>query len=209
MRVSPDGSRVAVTIFSDEVLRLEGLGTEVWVSDLVRGTEIRLSRTGRATSPVWTINGLRVCYDGAAEMVCQAADGSSAAEASFKVDGLVHTRGFSHDGTRMVLETQGPKTGSDIAIATLGPPVETRPLLNMPYNETAPAISPDGRWFEELKARLARSSRHVDQPDYILTHAVAGAETERRPRSGEIRLAAADHDGMQVDSILIDQAKFG
>ena len=36
-----------------------------------------------------------------------------------------------------------------------------------------------------------------------------GHKAERRPGSGEIRLAVTKHDGVQVDSILIDQAKFG
>ena len=34
-------------------------------------------------------------------------------------------------------------------------------------------------------------------------------EAEPRPGSGEIWLAMTKHDGMQVDSILIDQAKSG
>src|SRR5262245_51279010 len=34
-------------------------------------------------------------------------------------------------------------------------------------------------------------------------------KAERRPGSGEIWLAVTKHDGVQVDSILIDQAKFG
>src|SRR5258705_6663548 len=34
-------------------------------------------------------------------------------------------------------------------------------------------------------------------------------KAERRPGSGEIWLAMTKHDGVQVDSILIDQAKFG
>src|SRR5262245_38064026 len=34
-------------------------------------------------------------------------------------------------------------------------------------------------------------------------------KAEPRPGSGEIWLAVTKHDGMQVDSILIDQAKFG
>ena len=34
-------------------------------------------------------------------------------------------------------------------------------------------------------------------------------KAERRPRSSEIRLAVTKDDGMQVDSIFIDQAKFG
>ena len=36
-----------------------------------------------------------------------------------------------------------------------------------------------------------------------------GHKAERRPGSGEIRLALTQHDGVQVDSILIDQAKLG
>ena len=34
-------------------------------------------------------------------------------------------------------------------------------------------------------------------------------KAERRPGPGEIWLAVTKHDGVQVDSILIDQAKFG
>ncbi len=34
-------------------------------------------------------------------------------------------------------------------------------------------------------------------------------EAERRPGPGEIGLAVTKHDGVQVDSILIDQAKLG
>ena len=34
-------------------------------------------------------------------------------------------------------------------------------------------------------------------------------EAERRPGPGEIWLAVTEHDGVQVDSILIDQAKCG
>ena len=34
-------------------------------------------------------------------------------------------------------------------------------------------------------------------------------KAERRPGPGEIGLAVTKHDGVQVDSILIDQAKFG
>ena len=36
-----------------------------------------------------------------------------------------------------------------------------------------------------------------------------GHQAEPRPGSGEIWLAVTKHDRVQVDSILIDQAKFG
>src|SRR5215475_10350522 len=57
--------------------------------------------------------------------------------------------------------------------------------------------------------RVARLSRNVGQPDHILANPVISHKAERRPGSGEIWFAVTKHDGMQVDSILIDQAKFG
>src|SRR5205823_1001707 len=65
---------------------------------------------------------------------------------------------------------------------------------------TSPAIS---------IRRVARLSRNVGQPDHILANPITSHKAERRPGSGEIWLAVTKHDGVQVDSILIDQAKFG
>src|SRR5580765_8766986 len=57
--------------------------------------------------------------------------------------------------------------------------------------------------------RVARFSRNVGQPDHILANPVMSHEAERRSGAGEIGFPLAKHDGVQVDSILIDQAKFG
>src|SRR5688572_7245596 len=54
-----------------------------------------------------------------------------------------------------------------------------------------------------------RLSRNVGQPDHILADPIVGHKAERRPGPGEIGLAVTKHHGVQVDSILIDQAKFG
>src|SRR5712671_2403276 len=56
---------------------------------------------------------------------------------------------------------------------------------------------------------VARLSRNVGQPDHILANPINSHKAERRPGSGEIWLAVTKHDGVQIDSILIDQAKFG
>src|SRR5579859_4689888 len=57
--------------------------------------------------------------------------------------------------------------------------------------------------------RVARLSRNVRQPDYIPANAFAGRKAEPRPGAGEERLAMTKHDGMDVESILIDQTKVG
>src|SRR5690349_21648516 len=57
--------------------------------------------------------------------------------------------------------------------------------------------------------RVVRLSRSVGQPNHILANPIISHKAEPRPGSGEIWLAVTKHDGVQVDSILIDQAKFG
>ena len=57
------------------------------------------------------------------------------------------------------------------------------------------------------------ASREIKQErrstDHILANPLMGHKVERRPGSGEIWFAVTEHDGVQVDSILIDRAKFG
>jgi len=55
----------------------------------------------------------------------------------------------------------------------------------------------------------ARSSRNVRQPNHVLANRIAGHKAERRPRGGEEWLAATKHDGVNVESILINKTKVG
>src|ERR687898_408171 len=81
------------------------------------------------------------------------------------------------------------------------PPKRAVPVALVPtQDQTSAAIS---------IRRVARLSRNVGQPDHILANPVMIHKAERRPGSGEIWFAVTKHDGVQVDSILIDQAKFG
>src|SRR5262249_30351158 len=49
----------------------------------------------------------------------------------------------------------------------------------------------------------------VRQPNCVLTNWIAGHKAEWRPRAGEEGLAAAQHDGAEVEAILINKAKVG
>ena len=57
--------------------------------------------------------------------------------------------------------------------------------------------------------RVAKLGRNIGQPDHSLVNPVTSYKAERRPGSSEIWLAVTKDDGMQVDSIFIDQSKFG
>jgi hypothetical protein len=51
--------------------------------------------------------------------------------------------------------------------------------------------------------------RNVRQPNQVLGDEIAGQQVERWPGTGEVWLAAAKHDGMEVDPILIDKPSLG
>src|SRR5882762_5097012 len=57
--------------------------------------------------------------------------------------------------------------------------------------------------------RVPSSCRNVRQPDHVLANSIAGHQAERRPGAGEEGLAATQHDGVEVESILIDKTKIG
>ena len=147
LRVSPDGTRVAVQISSDGSASSR-IGSDIWVWEIARDSLTRLTFSNQATAPIWTPDSRRVCYDSTTDVLfCQAADGSGQAQTMGKLDGLVDARWISPDGTRMLLVTTAPKSRSDIMMATIAPPTEPRPLIQTVAEENGPAISPDGRWL--------------------------------------------------------------
>src|SRR6266566_4036088 len=92
------------------------------------------------------------------------------------------------------------------------------PFMHAPCRRGSPPKRPFPWLWAQPKTRLqrrfpsgrvARLSRNVSQPDHILANPIISHKAERRPGSGEIWLAVTKHDGVQVNSILIDQAKFG
>ena len=54
---------------------------------------------------------------------------------------------------------------------------------------------------------VERSCRNVCQLNHFLANQIAGHKAERRPRAREEWLAATKHEGMEVDSILINETK--
>src|SRR5579859_1652607 len=55
----------------------------------------------------------------------------------------------------------------------------------------------------------ACSGRDTGQPDRVLADTIAGDDAERWPGAGKVRLAAAQHEGAEVETVLVDQAKVG
>src|SRR5262245_40467057 len=67
----------------------------------------------------------------------------------------------------------------------------------------------DPRRTCRVRRGVARLSRNVRQPDHVLANSFAGHKAQPWPGAGEEWLSRPEYDGMDVESILINQIKAG
>lgn len=153
-RLSPDGKRLAVASASEGPQR-------VWIHDIGRGTMTPLHFDSEGTTqccPVWSPDGEYVAFtvgskNGAVLTVARW-DGSGVAERLRAENSKTAVPfSFSPDGKWLVYHSFVPKTGYDIfavpvdrssGALRLG---KARPLVQQAGFQTAPYISPDGRFL--------------------------------------------------------------
>jgi Tol biopolymer transport system component len=153
-RVSPDGQRVAAGI--------EEEGNQIWLYDFARDTLTRLTFEGASnTVTVWTPDGKRIVFKGAASrLFWQAADGSGAVE-PLTNESLAPNNfpgGWSPDGQTLVFVEQAPS----FAIWLL--PLKDRkpqPFGQSRSDETAPRFSPDGHWIAYRSNESGRNEVYI------------------------------------------------
>jgi Tol biopolymer transport system component len=152
--LSPDGTRLLLTTGA------VGDG-DVWVYDLRGRQPIRLAVTGDDRSAIWSPDGKRIVFTqltGNASLYTVLADGSMLTPEPLReqpVRGLV--RSWSAAGELLMI-TQAGATRADILALRFAGSDAPRPVVATEYNETDPALSPDGRW-------LAYASDRTGQPE--------------------------------------------
>ena len=168
IRVSPDGTRVALTV--DTNVANSGSSRspvpperpDVWIWNLRRNTTTRLSTSGQATTPAWMPDSQRVCYYSGGEALCQSADGSSAPRVLATFSEPRELAAISADGKYLVSTTlMTPGSSGDIFLTTIGPPAATRPLIQTQFSESSPALSPDGKWMAYQSNETGRLEVYV------------------------------------------------
>jgi serine/threonine protein kinase len=155
-RLSPDGQRIAYVT--------TGQQRQVWVYDLGRGTNSRLTGGGMTDNPIWTPDGKRILFPWLKSLVTnlfwQPYDGSSSMERLTTSDCHQRPGSWSSDGkTVAFVEVQSDAT-FDIAL------LDTRsgrvtPFLNSQYSEMYPEFSPDGRWMAYTSDESNRQEVYV------------------------------------------------
>ena len=184
--LSPDGRRAAVIAG-----RAAG-NTDVWVSELARGTLTRLTtQPGVETHPLWSPDGQRVVFvsteDDRTTVYQQAADGSGTPERLLTdevMDDFV-PHDWSPDGDTLFLTAFSTETGLDIGMVSSDGSGTWEPLVETPANERSPVISPDGRWLAYDSDVSGRFEVYVQRLPEIRGRQQVSVRGAYRPRWSE------------------------
>jgi serine/threonine-protein kinase len=144
-KISPDGHRVALAIFS-------GNNVDIWVYEIPHRTLTRLTFGERSVGPLWSVDGKRITFRGTrgagSDIYWKPADGSGAEETLTSGPSLIQVpTSWSPDGKFLTYWTVGLETGRDIWILPLEGERKPRPFLQTKFDELDPKFSPDGRWI--------------------------------------------------------------
>ncbi len=156
-RLSPDGSRIAVTIEEGE--------SHVWVYDIHRDALTRLTFDGSVNLiGAWTPDGKRVAFSstrvGFQNPFWQAADGSGSAEQLVTSETVFSPTSFSPDAKAMAYVEVGPDTGYDIGVLRLDGR-KIQPFLHTRFFEGGPSFSPNGRFLAYASDEAGRQEIFV------------------------------------------------
>ena len=144
-RLSPDGSRMAITA--------EDAGNlDIWVMDTVGRSRRRITFESTADRyPLWTPDGKALLFFSARARgrgVYRKLVDTDSAEEPLLVDPAraIVPFSWSADGqTLLTSELMG--VNFDIGVATLGGEATRKTLLGSPFQESGPEVSPDGKWM--------------------------------------------------------------
>ena len=144
-RISPDGTRVAVDV-------LEPGSSDIWIHDLARGTETRLTTDpADDRAPLWTLDGKRVVFEsnraGSVALFSKLVDAPGEPERlMMDTSGVtvLEATSWSPDGQTLAFLRAAPV---DIGLLSMEDDRTVQMLLDTEFTEAAPAISPDGDWI--------------------------------------------------------------
>jgi Tol biopolymer transport system component len=154
--LSPDDTQIAV--------RIDGQTSDIWRYDIPRRTLTRLTFEGNNLRPLWMPDGKRIVFtsarDGSRRLFRKPADGAGAEEAITDDKLLSAVTAISPDGT-LALGTLNPTGENDVGIFQLQGDRKTTIFLKTPFDESVPAIAPDGRWVAYISLESGRPEIYV------------------------------------------------
>ena len=159
--LSPDGRRIAVAVYDQG-------DRDVWVYEIERGTLTRATfAPGAQFNPVWSHDSRRLFFAFEEPVFhIYSRDLGTTAAAERLVDGPydVTPAAVTADGRFLLYGRNTPATRNDIWMLPLtGEPRTPRAVVETPYEEQNPAISPDGQWIAYESNETGRDEIYVQR----------------------------------------------
>ena len=160
LSLSPDGKRVAISIF-------ETNGIDVWILELERDILSRLTLDSALDqNPVWSPDGQWIAFDSLRETASRniyrvRSNGTGEVERLTTSARHNFPQSWSPDGKTIAFVETETETGSDVMLLRLGDPPEVEAFLQTPFNQTWPTFSPDGRWLAYVSDESGQDAVYV------------------------------------------------
>jgi serine/threonine-protein kinase len=149
---SPDGGRIATGVF--------GASDAIFVYDLARHTNTRLTFRGNCSDPIWTRDGTKIAYisdaDGKTAMYQINADGSGSPEKIMDRAATSYRFHATVDGKPVVVFEEN----GDIWLQPFNSESRQK-LVGTQFNESSPHLSPDGRWLSYSSNETGQEAIYV------------------------------------------------
>lgn len=204
LSLSPDGSRVALAV--PEV----GAGTHIFVKRLPDGPASKLTFEGSVNiRPTWSPDGSEILWASnrtdTMTIWRKRADGSQGASKLLTEDRPVWEAFWSRDGEWLIFRTDdlAPGSGDILARRTSGD-TSVVELVATPFEETSPALSPDGRWLAYASTESGVKQIYVRPfPDVSQARWQVSVNGGWEPlwANGGTELFFRDGEGMKVASV--------
>jgi dipeptidyl aminopeptidase/acylaminoacyl peptidase len=195
--MSPDGSRVVVTVATNAAIPVSPL----WMLDTQRGVRNRFVADGGNTSPVWSPDGQTVLFGSDKGLTRMATSGVGDRDVVHPFTRRINPTDWSRRGfvlfNQVGLGTEqfDPSTEMNIMMLPVTPdgkPAgEARPFLQKPGAQRAARFSPDGAWVAyEESSKSAQSEVFIDtfpeRHGAIQISTNGGFDAHWNPQGGEM-----------------------
>jgi Tol biopolymer transport system component len=158
--LSPDGHTLAMTVDDPR-----SGNRDIWLRDLQRGVTSRFTfDAAQDADAVFSPDGKSIVFSstrggGSPDLYIKSAAGSGQATLLFKAGEPLLAQDWSRDGRWIALNRQGAKTGWDIWALSMDGPDKGKaiPVVQGPFVELRPSLSPDGHWMAYESNESGRS----------------------------------------------------
>ena len=158
--LSPDGKRIAVH-------RHEGAGGDVWLVESAGGKTSRLTfdASQENSSPIWSPDGSRIVFgsrrNGKWGLYQKLSNGTGNDELLVESELVIMPMSWSADGRFIVYQVTDPKSVADAWALPLTGDRKPFPILQTPFTEAHPQISPDGKWIAYRSDETGRGEIYI------------------------------------------------